>query len=79
MEKHRFVSRSIIVDPIHTKIDKTRFAHHQMSLDKILHARNNDFFSREKNASEYYLKQLERFKRSISYVKNLFNHKNIEN
>jgi len=79
MEKLRFISRSIIIDPVNTKIDKTRFAHHQISLDKISHAHNTDFFSRDKNSSEYYLKQLERFKRSISYVRNLFNHKNMEN
>lgn len=68
MLNQRIISRSIIIDPVNDRIEQLRFTQHRDSLAKITHSPS----AFQSATSSAYITQIEKYKRSNSYVKNMF-------
>lgn len=66
-------SRSIVLDPVHDRIEHIRYGQHKRSLHKIYHAHS----PLAATDSELYSSQLDKFKKSNSFVKHIFDPRTI--
>lgn len=76
MINQRMISRSIILDPVNDRIEQLRYTQHKKSLMKISHTHCSFF---EKGFNSEYIHQIEKYKKSNSYVKNIFDSRTQDN
>ena len=68
MEKYRVMSRSIIQDPVNSRVDHIRYDKHKESLHKISKGVLSRPLKFDAQTTSNYLQQLEKFKRSNTYI-----------
>jgi len=79
MENKRMTSRSIIVDPVNDRISKIRYDNHVTKLSHISNGKLLRTIDFEDHNKDIYLDNIEKYKRSNTYVKELFDNRMVEN
>ena len=73
------MSRSIVLDPVNERIDQLRFVSHKETIAKISQGELFRTLNFDKKTKDEYLDQIQRAKKSNTYVQGLFDDKVLEN